>query len=201
MLTRVWSDRIDTLAKPLVSDDLWDVVAPLSPRPRPKPKGGRPPIPERAAPNGIPREMVSQGMGCGAGMTCGRRLRDWRRGRWIDYVFIERLWRCLKYEAVYLKGDADGREARTGIGAWFAFYNTRRAHQALANRTPMAAWHAGVTGALGEKAVDGTLRLDNSGALLPCPQPPRPQQALIASGIHKVGTAQLPTEKPVRVVP
>ncbi len=102
------------------------------------------------------------------------------RGRWIDNVFIERLWRSLKYEEVYLKGYADGREARTGIGAWFAFYNTRRPPQALAIRTPMAVWDAGVTGALGEKAVDMTLRLDNAGALPTCPQPPQPQQALIA---------------------
>ena len=60
------------------------------------------------------------------------------RGRWMDNVFIERLWRSLKYEDIYLKGYADGREARAGIGAWIAFYNTRRPHQALGNRTPMA---------------------------------------------------------------
>jgi putative transposase len=40
------------------------------------------------------------------------------RGRWIDNVFIERLWRSLKYEDVYLKGYADGREARAGIAGW-----------------------------------------------------------------------------------
>jgi putative transposase len=102
------------------------------------------------------------------------------RGRWMDNVFIERLWRSLKYEEVYLKGYADGREARAGIGAWFAFYNTRRPHQALAHQTPMAVWRAGITGALGEKAVDMTLRLDNAGALPTCPQLPQPQQALIA---------------------
>jgi len=45
------------------------------------------------------------------------------RGRWMDNVFIERLWRSLKYEDIYLKGYADGREARAGIGAWIAFYN------------------------------------------------------------------------------
>jgi putative transposase len=103
------------------------------------------------------------------------------RGRWLDNVFIERLWRSLKYEDIYLKGYADGREARAGIGAWFAFYNTRRPHQALSNRTPMQVWREGVTGALGETAVDMTLRLDNAGALPTCPQPPQQQQeALIA---------------------
>ena len=60
------------------------------------------------------------------------------RGRWMDNVFIERLWRSLKYEDVYLKGYADGREAKAGIGAYFAFYNERRLHQALGYRAPMA---------------------------------------------------------------
>jgi putative transposase len=46
------------------------------------------------------------------------------RGRWMDNVFIERLWRSLKHEDVYLKGYADGREARAGIGAWIAFYTS-----------------------------------------------------------------------------
>ena len=66
------------------------------------------------------------------------------RGRWMDNVFIERLWRSLKHEDIYLKGYADGREARAGIASWIAFYNTRRPHQALANRTPMAVWREGI---------------------------------------------------------
>jgi putative transposase len=102
------------------------------------------------------------------------------RGRWMDNVFIERLWRSLKYEDVYLKGYADGREARAGITAWISFYNAGRPHQALANRTPMAVWRAGVTGALGNTAVDMTLRLDNAGALPTCPQPPQQQAILVA---------------------
>jgi putative transposase len=104
------------------------------------------------------------------------------RGRWMDNVFIERLWRSLKHEDVYLKGYADGREARAGIGAWIAFYNTRRPHQSLANRTPMAVWRAGVTGALDDRAVDMTLvlrtSLDNADALPTSPQPP--QQLCVA---------------------
>jgi len=102
------------------------------------------------------------------------------RGRWMDNVFIERLWRSLKYEDIYLKGYCDGREARDGIGAWIAFYNTRRPHQALANRTPMAVWREGVTGALGDTAVDMTLRLDNAAALPTCRQPPQQQQVCVA---------------------
>jgi putative transposase len=69
------------------------------------------------------------------------------RGRWMDNVFIERLWRSLKYEDVYLKGYADGHEARRGIAEWVAFYNERRPHQALADRTPMAVWREAIAGA------------------------------------------------------
>ena len=98
------------------------------------------------------------------------------RGRWMDNVFIERLWRSLKYEDIYLKGYADGREARTGIAEWIAFYNSRRPHQALGNRTPLAVWRDGITGVLGETAVDMTLRLDNADALPTCPQPPQQQK-------------------------
>jgi putative transposase len=96
------------------------------------------------------------------------------RGRWMDNVFIERLWRSLKYEDVYLKGYADGREARAGIAGWIGFYNGRRPHQALAGRTPMAVWREGVSGALAGNAVDMTLRLDDAAASPTCP--PRQQQ-------------------------
>ncbi len=98
------------------------------------------------------------------------------RGRWMDNVFIERLWRSLKHEEIYLKGYADGREAKVGIGQWVAFYNTGRPHQALGNKTPMAVWREGVTGAVSETAVDMTLRLDNANALPTCPQPQQQQQ-------------------------
>ena len=97
------------------------------------------------------------------------------RGRWMDNVFIERLWRSLKYEDIYLKGYSDGRDAKAGIAQWVAFYNHRRPHQALANRTPMAVWRDGISGALGQTAVDMTLRLDNAAALPTYPQPHQPQ--------------------------
>ena len=84
-------------------------------------------------------------------------------------MFIERLWRSLKYEDVYLKGYADGREARAGIAGWIGFYNGRRPHQALAGRTPMAVWREGVSGALADNAVDMTLRLDDAAASPTCP--------------------------------
>ena len=62
------------------------------------------------------------------------------RGRWMDNVFIERVWRSLKYEDVYLKDYADGREAKAGISDWVIFYNEQRLHQALGYRAPMAVW-------------------------------------------------------------
>jgi len=58
------------------------------------------------------------------------------KGSYNDNLFIERLWRSVKYEEVYLKASQDGKEARAGIGAYFCFYNTERPHQALGYRTP-----------------------------------------------------------------
>ena len=58
------------------------------------------------------------------------------KGRWIDNVFIERLWRSVKYEEVYLHAYENGREARAGLTRYFAFYNAERAHQAHGYRTP-----------------------------------------------------------------
>ena len=99
------------------------------------------------------------------------------RGRWMDNVFIERLWRSLKHEDIYLKGYADGREAHIGIASWFEFYNTRRPHQALGHRSPMTIWREA---AFANAAVDMTLRLDNAGALPTCPQPQQQQQLCAA---------------------
>lgn len=59
------------------------------------------------------------------------------RGRCIDNVFVERLWRSLKYEDIYLQAYATLAEARTGIARWLRFYNWERPHQALSNATPM----------------------------------------------------------------
>ena len=67
------------------------------------------------------------------------------RGRWMDNVFIERVWRSLKYEEVHLKAYTGGHEVCAGIGEWMIFYNTRRFHQALGYKTPMVVWSAGKT--------------------------------------------------------
>lgn len=58
------------------------------------------------------------------------------KGRCMDNIFIERLWRSLKYEEIYLMAYATGSEARLGIGRWITAYNSMRPHQALAYRTP-----------------------------------------------------------------
>ena len=58
------------------------------------------------------------------------------KGSYNDNLFIERLWRSVKYEEVYLKAYQDGRDARIGLGNYFRFYNTERPHQALGYRTP-----------------------------------------------------------------
>jgi putative transposase len=58
------------------------------------------------------------------------------KGSYNDNLFIERLWRTVKYEEVYLKAYQDGKDAKAGIGRYFFFYNTERLHQALGYRTP-----------------------------------------------------------------
>ena len=58
------------------------------------------------------------------------------KGRYLDNIFVERLWRSVKYEEVYLKAYQNGTEARKGIGAYLDFYNRERPHQALGYLTP-----------------------------------------------------------------
>ena len=90
------------MATPLVPDELWAIVEPLLPPEPPKPKGGRPRVPDRAAltgiifvlKSGIPWEMLPPELGCGSGMTCWRRLRDWQEaGVWdrLHQTLLDRL--------------------------------------------------------------------------------------------------------------
>lgn len=58
------------------------------------------------------------------------------RGRAFDNIFVERLWRTVKYEEVYLKDYLEGRQARENLDKYFRFYNERRPHQSLGYRTP-----------------------------------------------------------------
>ena len=68
--------------------------------------------------------------------AAGVRINMDGRGRWLDTVFVERLWRSLKYEEVHLKAYANALEARSGIGQRFRFYNESRPHQALIYKIP-----------------------------------------------------------------
>jgi putative transposase len=64
------------------------------------------------------------------------------RGRWMDNVFIERLWRSLKYECIYLHAFETGSELRAGLTEWIGYYNARRPHSTLDGRTPDEAYKA-----------------------------------------------------------
>lgn len=95
------------MAKPLLTDELWQRIRPHIPPEPPKPKGGRPRVPDRACLTGIlfvlktgtPWEYLPREMGCGSGMTCWRRLRDWQAvGLW------QKIWQTLLNEL----GLADG---------------------------------------------------------------------------------------------
>jgi transposase len=90
------------MAKELVTDELWETIEPLLPPEPPKPQGGRPRIDDRAAltgivfvlKSGIPWEMLPKEMGCGSGMTCWRRLKEWQEaGVWerLHLVLLNRL--------------------------------------------------------------------------------------------------------------
>ena len=65
------------------------------------------------------------------------------RGRALDNIFVERLWRSLKYEEVYLKGYGGVAELEAGVSAWLRFYNHERPHQSLSYRTPAEVYHEG----------------------------------------------------------
>jgi len=92
----------------------------------------------------------------------GVRISQDGKGRYSDNLFVERLWRTVKYEEVYLKAYQDGREARIGIGDYFRFYNTQRPHQALGYRTPAEVYASApmeaTEGGMVESSTPGSLR-------------------------------------------
>jgi putative transposase len=98
--------------------------------------------------------------------TQGVRISMDGKGRYLDNIFIERLWRSLKYEDIYIKAYDSVAEARLGIGAWLTFYNDERLHQALAYKTPREFFEA-------NKPVD---MMDNASALPTSPQAQQQQQ-------------------------
>ena len=116
------------MAKPLVSDALWAVVAPLLPPGPPSPKGGRPRVPDRAALTGIvfvlktglPWEYLPRELGCGSGMTCWRRLRAWQRaGVWerLHETLLQRLADADRIDWSRASADASRIPAKGGAPA------------------------------------------------------------------------------------
>src|SRR2546430_6643924 len=114
------------MSKPLVSDEVWEIIEPLLPPERPKPKGGRPPVENRAAltgiifvlRSGIPWELLPQEMGCGSGVTCWRRLRDWQRaGVWqqLHQALLDRLGQAGRLQ--WSRASQDSRSVRAKKGA------------------------------------------------------------------------------------
>jgi putative transposase len=114
------------------------------------------------------------------------------RGSWRDNVFVERLWRSVKYEEVYLRAYETTKEARTSIGEWFAFYNDQRPHQSLKYMTPRQFFAANQACAY----------VDNASAFPTSTQAQQPQQegdsheqeemisSVIASRVLRAGIGQ-----------
>jgi putative transposase len=99
------------------------------------------------------------------------------KGRYLDNIFIERLWRSLKYENIYIQAYASVPEARCGIGDWLSFYNDKRLHQALGYRTPREVFQAPATYGY----------VDNASALTTSPQAHHQQQEKDSIDLKNVG--------------
>jgi len=133
------------MARALVPDDLWAAIAPLLPPARPKPKGGRPPIPDRAAltgiifvlKSGIPWEMLPAEMGCGSGISCWRRLRDWQvAGVWaaLCRLLLERLQEAGEIDWRRAALDSAAVPTKRGVRA------SARARRIAASRARSGTW-------------------------------------------------------------
>ena len=117
------------MAKPLLPDELWAIVAPLLPPEPPKPKGGRPRVPDRACltgilfvpRSGIPWEDLPRELGCGSGITCWRRLRDWQAaGVWdrLHRALLDRLGEADRIDWSRASLDAASVPAKRGARRW-----------------------------------------------------------------------------------
>jgi transposase len=117
------------MAKPLLSDDLWAIVEPLLPTEPPKPKGGRPRVSDRAAltgiifvlKSGIPWELLPLEMGCGSGVTCWRRLRDWQAaGVWdrLHQTLLDELGAADQIDWERASLDSASVPAKRGAQRW-----------------------------------------------------------------------------------
>ena len=113
------------MAAALVPDILWEAIEPLLPLPRPKPQGGRPRITDRVClkgivfvlRSGIPWEMLPKELGCGSGMTCWRRLRDWQQsGIWQFIHFAMLDWLCRLDRIDWSRAVVDSCSVRAVFG-------------------------------------------------------------------------------------
>src|SRR3712207_5522177 len=135
----------------LVPDDLWEAIEPFLPKEPPKPKGGRPRVPDRAAlagivfvlKTGIPWQMLPTGLGCGSGSTCWRRLRDWQEaGVWEK--LHERVLNWLGDQAAidWSRASLDSLSVRAKRGA----SRRGRTRRIGASRAPSTTWSWTATG-------------------------------------------------------
>ena len=113
------------MAPALVPDTLWKMIEPLLPLPKPKPQGGRPRVHDRAClkgivfvlRSGIPWEMLPRKLGCGSGMTCWRRLRDWQEsGIWQLIHFAALDWLCRLNQIDWSRAVVDSCSVRAVFG-------------------------------------------------------------------------------------
>src|SRR3712207_1588320 len=131
------------MAEPLVSDAFWALIAPLLPKRPPCPKGGRPPLDDRKAlegivfvlRTGIPWARLPQAMGCGSGMTCWRRLRGRQKARVFErlhHALLDRLGRANAIDWARCSLDGASFPAKKGASA------SARTRPTAASRAPSA---------------------------------------------------------------
>ena len=113
------------MAAELIPEGLWDLIEPLLPQPEPRPTGGRPRLPDRGClrgilfvlHSGIPWEMLPKELGCGSGMTCWRRLRDWQKAGTWDLIHFTLLDWLSRYSQIdWSKAVVDSSSVRAVFG-------------------------------------------------------------------------------------